>query len=246
MKRLILCLLLCQSFAALAQDIRPFLVENHSDTDDLDKRLLKGKVKSVKTLYFDGTWNAETKSYDNLDHLYNAPKGVYEAFDSIGRLTEYAYISLPAYVPISNKDKTRLVYKSGKLSKKIIGNVTQEFNEHGDMVSYIDYSGEKQDIKLKYASGKKTEEYNSALDEKIIYRYNTAGKLASTEVYGGMATLMAVPSPQTNKPARQFYTYDVQNRLLTIKTDNPTGFSNSNYSLTNTYGAGKNPVRSVI
>jgi hypothetical protein len=223
-----------------AQDFSSVFYENHSETEGLKERNLKGKIKTIRTIYFMADDDPETVGRETL--LKQPFEGFFEAFDQNGRLIAIAKTSGPVYIPVDEAAKTHLLYhENGALAKITRTDNVEIYNQQGDIVEDIRYDFDSVPIVDKYtyqynASGKKL--VQTKLDyrksESITkFRYDVRGNLIEIESDATLASKMSMQG----KPSKMIYGYDLQNRIVSRRIENPRSlFFGSADNLAHTYG----------
>lgn len=185
-----------------SQVIQEFLIEKPETKTQLKERGLKGKVRTVKTCFF--TIESTTKQ-QNIKRLLNPNiYGLYETFNTSGRLTKKVNLNPPVYFPMDTIGGDSLVYNSkGKLEKSFYTSAVgfrfiKTFNDKEDQIS-------KEEVKKKEDSYPNNDYYS--------YKYNAVGKKTEAIAYSFYGSQMDKKKIGT----RSYYKYDPKKRLIEEK-----------------------------
>jgi len=217
-----------------SQVIQEFLIEKPESKTQLKERRLKGKVKTIKTCFFK---IESTTKQQNIKRLLNPNiYGLYETFNTSGRLTKKVNLNPPVYFPMDTIGGDSLVYNNkGKLEKNFYTNAAgknfiKTFNDNEDIISQKEIKEDDDDknssltnyYSYKYnAAGKKTEAikysyYGSQKNKKIIdtrsiYQYDDKGRLIEELRYGELLDFMV---QKVEVPIKFSYIYDLNDNII--------------------------------
>lgn len=215
-----------------SQIIQEFLIEKPESKTQLKERGLKGKVKTIKTCFFT---IENTPKQQNIKRLLNPNiYGLYETFNSSGRLTKKVNLYPPAYFPMDTIGGDSLVYNSkGKLEKSFytsaIGvDFVKIFNDKEDQISLEEIKKDEDPFNsndyysYKYnAAGKKTEAikysfYGPKMDKKKIgtrsyFKYDPKNRVIEEAKYGELLSFLITPK---EIPIKYSYKYDLKDNLI--------------------------------
>lgn len=185
-----------------SQVIQEFLIEKPESKTQLKERRLKGKIKTIKTCFFT---IESTPKQQNIKKLLNPNiYGLYETFNTSGRLTKKVNLQPPVYFPMDTIGGDSLVYNiKGKLEKSFYTSAVgyhfvKTFNDKEDQIS-------QEEIK------KQEDSYPS--NDYYSYKYNAAGKKTEAIAYSFYGSQMDKKKIET----RSYYKYDPKNRLIEEK-----------------------------
>ncbi|RZJ53619.1 MAG: hypothetical protein EOO44_07920 [Flavobacterium sp.] len=184
-----------------SQVIQEFLIEKSETKTLLKERGLKGKVKTLKTCFFT---IENTPKQQNIKKLLNPNiYGLYETFNTSGRLTKKVQLYPPVYFPMDTIGGDSLIYNSkGKLEKSFY---TNSFDDH-----FIRTFNDKEDKISDEKESKKDENSSGNLNDYYSYKYNTAGQKTEAIAY----SFYGSQRDKKKTGIRSYYKYDIKNRLI--------------------------------
>lgn len=182
-----------------AQIVQEFMIEKPEMKTTLSERKLKGKVKTLKTCFFT---IENTSKQQNIKRLLNPNLyGMYETFNSHGRLTKNIKLHPPVYFPMDTIGGDSLVYNNkGKLEKSFY---TNGFGTH-----FVKTFNDKEDQLSREEINKDKDSHMS--NDYFSYKYNSAGKKTEAQKYSFYGSQMDKKKIDT----RAYFKYDPKNRLI--------------------------------